>query len=289
VSPHLTERTARRDRIRRVGAAATGLFLLLVLSGCSEETTDQWKRLGLPPPASDRSPYMHDLWIGSWIAAGIVGVFVWGLIGWCVVRYRRRNDDDLPIQVRYNLPIEVLYTIAPVIIVAVLFFFTVEKQNKILEDVKSPDHKILVTAQQWNWTFSYLGEDAVDGQDVYQSGTPANPSELWLVKGETTRFDLHSPDVAHDFWVPEFYFKEDVIPGVDNQFSMTPTTEGRFQGRCAEFCGLEHARMLFTVVVVDQATYDAHLQDLADAGQVGAPIGGEDSYGVSGLELEGGE
>jgi cytochrome c oxidase subunit 2 len=284
VSPHLTERTTRRLRIRRVGASAAGLLLLLVLSGCSEETTDQWKRLGLPPPASDRSPYMHDLWIGSWIAAGIVGFFVWGLIGWCVIRYRRRNDDEVPVQMRYNLPIEVLYTIAPVIIVAVLFFFTVEKQNKMLEDVANPDHTVLVTAQQWNWTFSYLGEDAVGGQDVYQSGTPAYPSELWLVKGETVRFNLHSPDVAHDFWVPAFYFKQDVLPGVDNQFSMTPTTEGRFEGRCAELCGQQHSRMLFTVVVVDQAAYDAHLQDLADAGQFGAPTGGEDSYGVKGLE-----
>jgi cytochrome c oxidase subunit 2 len=227
---------------------------------------------------------MHDLWIGSWIAAGIVGVFVWGLIGWCVVRYRRRKDDELPVQVRYNLPIEVLYTVAPVIVVAVLFFFTVEKQNKMLEVVGSPDHDVLVTAQQWSWTFSYRGEDAVGGQDVYESGTPATPSELWLVKDETVTFMLHSPDVIHDFWVPSFYFKEDVIPGLDNSFSMTPTAAGRFEGRCAELCGQLHSRMLFTVVVVDQAAFDAHLQDLADAGQIGAPLGGDDSDGVVGLE-----
>src|SRR5262245_65835914 len=98
---------------------------MVVLTGCSQETVDQWKRLGLPPPASDRSPYMEDLWIGAWIAAGIVGLLVWGLIGWACVRYYRRRDDELPSQVRYNLPIEVLYTIAPVIAVAVLFFFTV--------------------------------------------------------------------------------------------------------------------------------------------------------------------
>ena len=68
---------------------------------------------------------------------------------------------------RYNLPIEVLYTIAPVIVVAVLFFFTVEKQNKVLEDVDNPDHEVIVTAQQWSWTFNYQDEPSAGGEDVY--------------------------------------------------------------------------------------------------------------------------
>jgi cytochrome c oxidase subunit 2 len=284
VSPHLTERTARRFRIRRVGVSAVGLLLLLVLSGCSEETTDQWKRLGLPPPASDRSTYMHDLWIGSWVAAGITGVFVWGLIGWVVIRYRRRPGNELPVQVRYNLPIEVLYTIAPVVVVAVLFFFTVEKQNNIREAVENPDHNITVTGQQWAWSFSYVEEDAIDDQTVYESGNAAELPTLWLVKGESVTFKLHSPDVIHSFWVPAFYFKQDVIPGRDASFSMTPTELGEFEGRCAELCGAQHSRMLFTVNVVDRATYDAHLQDLADAGQIGELLGGDNSSTVDGLE-----
>jgi cytochrome c oxidase subunit 2 len=267
-----------------VGVPAVGLLLLLLLSGCSEETTEQWKRLGLPPAASNRTQYMQDLWIGSWIAAGIVGVFVWGLIGWVIVRYRRRATNELPVQVRYNLPIEVLYTIAPVIVVAVLFFFTVEKQNDILDPVANPDHHITVTGQQWSWTFSYLDEEAVDGQAVYESGTAAQLPELWLVKDESVAFKLHSPDVIHSFWVPSFYFKRDVIPGRDSTIYLTPTSFGTFAGRCAELCGVQHSRMLFEVNVVDRATYDAHLQDLAAAGQFGELLGGDYSETVEGLE-----
>jgi cytochrome c oxidase subunit 2 len=286
VSRNLTERVTRRPRARRVLGSTLGLMSLLVLTGCSEETTEQWKRLGLPEPGSDRSEYIGDLWIGSWIAAGIVGVFVWGLIIWSVVHYRRRSEDQLPTQVRYNLPIEVLYTIAPVIAVCVLFFFTVEAQNNVLEKVDNPDHEVVVTAQQWSWTFNYVGEDV---GDVYDRGTPAEIPELWLVEDESVNFTLHAPDVIHSFWVPSFYFKLDAIPGRDNTFSMTPTTAGEFAGHCAELCGFAHARMIFTVIVTDRASFEEHMQELSDAGQTGILLGGRDSDTVEGLETEEGE
>jgi cytochrome c oxidase subunit 2 len=286
VSRTITESAGRSQRLRRAGGVIVGVVLLLALTGCSEETEGELKRLGLPPPASDRSVYMHDLWIGSWVAAGIIGLFVWGLIFWAVVRYRRRSDDELPSQVRYNLPIEVLYTVAPVIAVAVLFYFTVEKQNKMLEEVDNPDHKVQVTAQQWSWTFSYLGEDAAGGQDVYESGTAADPAELWLVEDESVEFLLHSPDVIHNFWVPNFYFKQDVIPGRDATIYLTPNEQGEYIGRCAELCGVQHSRMLFDVNVVTQEEFDEHIEELLEAGQIGAPRGGDDSETVKGLETE---
>ena len=267
-----------------MATAAVGLFLLLTLTGCSEETVDSLKRLGLPEPTTDRAEYIRDLWFGSWVAAGIVGVFVWGLILWAAVRYRRRSDDELPDQVRYNLPIEVLYTIAPIIVIAVLFFFTVETQNKVGEDINDPDHTVQVVAQQWSWTFDYIKEPATGGQSVYDVGTPAQPPELWLVKGQTVSFDLISPDVIHSFWVPTFLMKLDVVPGRVNSFSVTPTRMGEFEGRCAELCGWQHSRMLFTLKVVDQAAFDAHLQDLQAAGQIGAPRGGEAADTIAGVE-----
>ena len=102
-------------------------------------------------------------------------------------------------------------------------------------------------------------------------------------------FTLHSPDVIHSFWVPSFYFKRDVIPGRDQAFSLTPTAEGDFVGRCAELCGYQHSRMLFKVKVVDQAEFEAHMAELVQQGQVGTLLGGEDSQTVSGLnESEGG-
>ena len=280
----LTERATRRSRLSRAAASVVGLSCLVLLTGCAEETTDQWKRLGLPEAASDRSQYVHDLWIGAWIAALIIGGFTWGLIGWVSVRYRRRRDDELPVQVRYNAPIEVLYTIAPVIVVAVLFFFTVQTQDKELDEVSQPDHNVVVTAQQWSWTFNYVEESGADGEDVYDQGTPAREPDLWLVEGETVNFTLHSPDVIHSFWVPSFYFKLDVIPGRDQGFSMTPTKAGTFVGRCAELCGQHHSRMLFRVIVTDRRTFDEHMQELKDAGQTGLLRGGSDSETVDGLD-----
>ena len=113
----------RRSRVHRLSRAVLALGGLLLLSGC--DGTD----FGLPTAATDRAEYVDQLWYGAWIAALVVGVFVWGLMGWVVVRYHRRSDEEIPSQVRYNLPIEVLYTIAPVIIVAVLFFHTVETEQ----------------------------------------------------------------------------------------------------------------------------------------------------------------
>lgn len=278
----VTERASLRRRGRRVALPAIGLLTLLALTGCSQSTTDQLKRLGLPEAASNRSDYMSSLWIGAWIACLVVGVLVWGLIGYCVIRYRRRSDDEVPRQVRYHLPVEMLYTITPLIVVAVFFFFTVEKQDKILADVAHPDHTVLVTAQQWSWTFSYLGEQTTGGTNVYETGTPAREPTLWLVKDQSVDFRLHSADVIHSFWVPSFYFKMDIIPGRENSFQMTPTRYGVFQGRCAELCGFLHSEMLFKVHVVTQQQFDAHLQALKADGNIGAPLGGVNSRRVAG-------
>lgn len=259
-----------------------GVASFLVLTGCSKATEGQLKRLGLPVDASDRGPYMKTLWIGAWIACAVVGVLVWGLIAYVAVRYRRRSDE-VPRQTRYNLPIEMLYTMAPLITVAVFFFFTVEKQDKIDDVVAHPDHQVFVTAQQWSWTFSYLHESAIGGTNVFDDGSQSKEPTLWLVKDQSVTFYLHSPDVIHSFWVPSFYFKMDVIPGRLNRFSMTPTRYGTFDGRCAELCGYLHSQMRFYVHVVDRSAFDAHLRALKAAGQIGVPRGGEQANTVAGL------
>ncbi len=271
------------SRARQVILGAGILLPALSLTGCSKHTIGSLKRLGLPAATDDRAVYTQHLWIGAWIAAGCVGFLVWGLILWAALRYRRRSDDELPVQTRYNLPIEVLYTVAPIIVIAVLFFFTVETQNKVLATVAHPDHSVKVVGQQWSWTFDYLHEPAVGGRSVYDVGTPAHLPELWLVKGQTVTFNLRSPDVIHSFWVPSFAMKLDVIPGRQNSFSVTPTRTGTFVGRCAELCGWLHSRMLFSVHIVGEAAFNRHLHDLKAAGQIGAPMGGEAANTVSGL------
>lgn len=259
--------------VRRVLVGLTLVTGVLAVAGCDAGQIGELKRLGLPTSASDRAPYMHDLWIGTWIAAALVGVAVWGLIGWVSLRYRNRGGL-LPKQNRYNLPLEIFYTMAPFIIIGVLFYHTIIAQDHIVAKVPQPAHRIDVVGQKWAWTFNYreAGNPAV-GKDVWETGTIDTYANLYLPVGQTVRFTESSPDVNHSFWIPAFYYKLDVIPGRLNSFDVTPNKIGTFDGRCAELCGTYHSRMLFTVHVVSQADYNAHLKTLAAAGQTGVAKG----------------
>lgn len=253
---------------------------LLLLGACSQEDKDQIGRLAMPVPATDRAPLIDDLWRGGWLAAMIVGVIVWGLILYAAFKFRRRSDDEIPVQTRYNLPIEILYTIAPVVMVLVFFYFTVQTQDGVLAEASESgetDHTIKVVGQKWSWSFNYMEEDAVGGETVHVVGTPAEIPTLVLPVDETVTVELSSPDVIHSFWVPSFLMKMDVIPGRDNSFSFTPTREGTYAGKCAELCGTYHSRMLFNVEVKSAAEYDEYLRDLEEQGNVGLVLGGSDA------------
>src|SRR4051794_15441528 len=112
---------------------------LLILSGCSPEEEGSIKRLAMPVASTEEAPMIHDLWVWAWLAAMITGVLVWGLIFSGAIRYHRRSEDEIPVQTRYNLPIEIFYTIAPIMMVIVLFYYTVEVQNDVLKDDPEPD------------------------------------------------------------------------------------------------------------------------------------------------------
>jgi cytochrome c oxidase subunit II len=271
-------------RVVTMALVATGF---LALSACSAEDQDQIARLAMPEPATDRAPLVDELWRWSWLAAIIVGVLVWGLILYAVFKYRRRSDDEIPVQTRYNLPIEILYTVAPVVVVLVFFYFTVQTQNGVLaaaSEEGESDHSITVVGQKWSWTFNYMEEDAVGGQTVYTVGTPAELPTLVLPVNESVDVELRSPDVIHSFWVPAFLFKMDVVPGRANSFSFTPTREGSYAGKCAELCGTYHSRMLFNVEIVSAEEYDAYLQGLEEEGNVGLVTGNVDAEQQAGLQ-----
>lgn len=300
-----------RRRMRRILSQALAAGTVLVTaSGC---TSKDFPRLGLPTPVTDQGPRVLSLWQGSWAAALAVGVLVWGLILWSVVFHRRsRTKVQVPPQTRYNMPIEALYTVVPIIIVAVLFYFTARDESKLMETSKKPDHVINVVGFQWGWGFNYIenvdGKTATDrthsseldaipdrmrttfpkgAEGVYTVGTAAtrnpqtgNPGPtLWLPKGESVQFILTSRDVIHDFWVLPFLFKEDVIPGHANRFEVTPNHYGTYRGKCAELCGVDHSRMLFNVKIVSPARYHKHLEELAKKGQTGYIPSGVKTYG----------
>jgi cytochrome c oxidase subunit 2 len=252
---------ARRSKVARV--AALGLLGALTLSGCSAE---EFFAIGWPDGITDEAEEMRQLWIGSTIAAMVVGVVVWILIAWAAIRYRKRrgSDAELPRQTAYNLPLEIVYTIIPFIIIAVLFFYTVTVQNRVQQRSENPDVTVAVNAFKWNWQFVY--PDTTDdnaGEPVSTVGTSTEIPILVLPTDQTIRFEVASADVIHSFWVPEFLFKLDVIPGNengrDNVFEVTVREEGSYVGRCAELCGTYHAFMNFEVRSVSSDDFQQYI------------------------------
>ncbi|MEU7579276.1 cytochrome c oxidase subunit II [Streptomyces sp. NPDC041068] len=300
MSPNGSDRSSRRPMRRKLPQVLTAGLILVTATGC---TYKDFPRLGMPTPVTEEAPRILSLWQGSWAAALATGVLVWGLILWSVIFHRRsRTKVEVPAQTRYNMPIEALYTVVPLIIVSVLFYFTARDESKLLALEDKPAHTINVVGYQWSWGFNYVEnvpgagkENAKTSKDleaiperfrkdfpanangVYEVGTPGerNPQNgnpgptLWLPKGEKVRFVLTSRDVIHSFWVVPFLMKQDVIPGHTNAFEVTPNKEGTFMGKCAELCGVDHSRMLFNVKVVSPERYKQHLEDLAKKNQTG--------------------
>lgn len=250
---------ARGSRLARL--AALGLLGVLTLTGCDMPNNEFW-RFGWPEGVTDQATQMRELWTGSVIAALIVGFLVWGLILYSVVAHRKRSDE-LPRQTAYNLPLEIAYTIAPFLIIAALFFFTVVVQNDVRKRSPNPDETIAVNAFKWNWQFVYPETTGTDGEPVNTIGTSTEIPILVLPTDRTIRFEVASADVIHSFWVPEFLFKLDVIPGNENGrnnvFEVTVREEGAYVGRCAELCGTYHAYMNFEVRAVSGDDYEAYL------------------------------
>jgi cytochrome c oxidase subunit 2 len=238
----------------RLGALAV---LLLALAGCSPN--DTFTRMGFPNPVTEQGKITLSLWQGSWIAGLLVGAVVWGMIVWAVIFHRKRGDK-LPQQVRYNMPIEILYTVVPFVLIAVLFYYTAKDENTIDAIPAHPQVTVDVVGFQWSWQFNYpqYGVSMNGAMWNPQLGDAQNQNALPLLEipeGETVEFNLTSPDVIHAFWVPEFLFKRDVVPGHPNHFSITATQTGTFIGHCSELCGLYHSRMLFTLKIVTPAQY----------------------------------
>jgi cytochrome c oxidase subunit 2 len=251
---------ARGSRLARL--AALGLLGVVTLTGCEMPNNEFW-RFGWPDGITDRSEDMRELWTGSVIAALVVGFAVWGLILYSVVAHRKRGDE-LPKQTAYNLPLEIVYTILPFLIIAALFFYTVVVQNRVMERGDNPDETIAVNAFKWNWQFVYSEYDGPDGDPVNTVGSSSEIPILVLPTDRSIRFEVASADVIHSFWVPEFLFKLDVIPGNengrDNVFEVTVQEEGAYVGRCAELCGTYHAYMNFEVRAVSGDDFDAYIE-----------------------------
>ncbi|WP_433798295.1 aa3-type cytochrome oxidase subunit II [Actinomycetospora sp. CA-084318] len=257
--------TPRRRRLTRA-AQLTGLAVVTALTatGCSFQDAI---RFGWPVGVTPEAGMMRELWTWSAIAALVVGVIVWGLTAWTVAFHRRKaGESELPRQFQYNLPLELVLTVIPLVIVAVLFYFTVVVQNVVDRQPAGNELKIDVVAFQWNWEFAYPEARTPNGQPVATVGTTEDVPLLVLPTDRPISFTQHSEDVIHSFWVPEFLFKRDVLPDPEkNDQKNTWVIDrierpGSFVGRCAEYCGSYHSMMNFEVRALPGNLFDQYMQ-----------------------------
>ncbi len=229
-----------------------------LLAGCA---SSEVSGLGFEEGVSSVNDQSLSLWQGAWIAGAVVGVITLILILWPVF-FHRKKDENFPKQTQYNIPVEIAYTLIPFLIVAVLFYFTVQRESKIVKI--SPDsqvsHFIDVVGFQWSWQFKY--KDAGDFKSATVTGSPAQPPTLYLPQGQKVRFTLDANDVVHGFWIPAFMIQMQNLPGVTNQLEFTANKLGTYPGRCNILCGRNHAQMLFTVKVVTLAEYQSYIEGL---------------------------
>jgi len=211
----------------------------------------------VPEAATTEGREVQQLYIGVHILAVLVGLFVAALITISIVRFRRRRDDDsLPEQHRGSLALEVTWTAIPVGIVALLFAATLIVLSSVDSTSATPGVRMDVTAFRWGWTFEYPDDDVtVTGL----GGPDADGPTVVVPVGEPIQMTVRSNDVIHSLAIPQFLFKRDVNPGWVNTFEFTVERPGDYGGQCAEFCGIYHSVMPFTLRAVEGGEYRAWL------------------------------
>jgi cytochrome c oxidase subunit 2 len=240
------------------------LALPLLVAGCASQPGEPG--LFPPPAATEQGQQISNLYnVVFWVATGIF-VFVEALIVVAVLRYRRRNDV-LPRQTHGNLALEVVWTLIPAAIVIMLFVLSMDTLGKVDARSDAPGVTVKATGFQWQWTFEY------EAEGLTFTGQGAEGPEMVLPVREPVRISLHADDVVHSFYVPVFLYKKDVVPGRVNEFDVRIDQPGTYAGQCAEFCGLEHAKMFFTVRAVERAEYDAWVRaEQEEAAATPAPV-----------------
>lgn len=221
------------SRLRFLGALAASMLL----ASCA------------PEAATEQGREIHWLYNFFLYVAAVVFVVVAGLIGWSIVRFRERpQDEGLPVQTHTNLALEVTWFAIPTVLVIVLFILSVTTDRRLGHE-EEPDLTVEVESFQWGWTFDY-------GNGALVESLPQSQAEILLPIDTPIRFELRTADVVHSFYVPRFLNKRDMVPGRINEIDVTLDRAGTYRGVCAEFCGLYHDKMNFTVRAVPAPVFE---------------------------------
>jgi len=236
----------------------------VLLTGCTLPS------FGFHPGATTQGRTTYHLWQLFFIAGIIVGGFVLLLILWAVFRYRKRSEE-IPRQTQYHTVLEISYTVVPIIIVVILFVFTVLAENKVDATPPGPGAAVTVHAFQWGWEFEYPGGPGSGCANPAATG--ANQNGCVKIIGQTTQaptmivptgtnvaITLNSLDVLHGFYVPAFNFSRYASPGYSTYFDFNVLHTGTYRGQCTQLCGLYHSLMFFNVKAVTPHQYAVWLR-----------------------------
>jgi cytochrome c oxidase subunit II len=198
--------------------------------------------------ASVQSKEINKLFVTFTIAAVLLLLFVASFIIYICFRFRDKPGNPLPAQIGKNNRIELLMFLFPTLMIAIFLTLTIRTIDKVMQPATGqPD--VIITGHQWWWEVYYPATGV----------TAAN--EIHLPVHKNLLMEFHSADVVHDWWVPEFGNKMDVVPGRNNHIWLNITNPGNYIGACSEFCGAEHAWMRIKVFAEEEPVYQAWLNE----------------------------
>lgn len=244
-SPKLKSTNIRHFIFVGIGIVVVSIALYLLLM----------RALPLPVEASTQATTIDWLFQAHMMLLSVLFALVVVFMIYALIVFRRRDGEDGDGEhFEGNTPLEISWTVLPLLLVLIFGYIGVVTLNEVT--AASPDEMTVnVTGSQWTWRFEYPDTGVIT--DV----------ELVLPVNQPMVMSLESADVIHSFWVPEFRVKQDVVPGQDHDLRFTPTVEGEFHLMCAEMCGLNHYDMIKPVRVVSQEEYTAWMsQQMAAQG-----------------------
>ncbi len=236
---------------------AFALFVLVVASACAQASSSSdpytLSNHSILSPASTETTQIKALYDFVIVIAAAIFVIVEGLLVFAIFRFRNR-PPEAALPVHGNTKLEIAWTTAPAVILAVLLGFTLRTMGEVRAVPTGNVLKVKAIGHQWWWEFRYPG--------LKPEIVTAN--DLVVPLGTTVEVEIQSVDVEHGFWAPELFGKVDAVPGYVNRLKFTPTEKVNYYGgQCTQFCGQQHAQMRFMVVVIDPGdfqTWAAHQQ-----------------------------
>lgn len=225
------------------------------------------ERTALNTPSALASIPFNTLFTVIMLLAAAVVTLITALVTYVIIRYRGRPGDEPPEQLFGNRRLEITWTVAPSVLLAIVFYFTFQDLRASatpgagVPAGKQPD--IEVVGHQFWWEFRYPKYGFVTANEIH------------VPIGRPVLLTVTSADVQHDFWVPQLGQKMDLYPGKTNHVWLEARSPGDYQGACAEFCGPQHAWMRILAVAQTQSGFDgwARQQRAAARGPSGGLVG----------------